>query len=311
MSIKILIKFEGNSHGALEKSSKLGVPKSWQKKTVGDVIGLFTKAYNAKSDFQLVPEDIHLVGEDGEKLYSDVQVSLSLGDHCDYFLREGKHVKHAAVAAIPVNAEGKSFVKCKNYGCQQYFDEDASEAENLCQHHTGPPIFHDTVKYWSCCDNNKAYDFESFQAINGCHTGTHSIVDPAVSIHSRHTIFEGAEEAGKAAAAPQLKSISDFNATEGGPTAAEEFGRILRQERKSSRREDGTAKCQRKGCGKSFLFEDNNDDAACVYHEGQPIFHDAVKFWSCCADKKCYDFDSFLAVPGCAKGLHDDGVIAL
>lgn len=44
---------------------------------------------------------------------------------------------------------------------------------------------------------------------------------------------------------------------------------------------------------------------------GNAVFHDAVKFWSCCADKKCYDFESFLAVPGCATGFHDDGVIDL
>ena len=43
MSIKVLIKFEGNLQGALEKSSKLAIPKSWSTKTVADVIGLFTK----------------------------------------------------------------------------------------------------------------------------------------------------------------------------------------------------------------------------------------------------------------------------
>jgi len=42
---------------------------------------------------------------------------------------------------------------------------------------------------------------------------------------------------------------------------------------------------------------------------GNPVFHDAIKLWSCCPDKKCYDFDEFMAVPGCAQGVHDDGVI--
>jgi hypothetical protein len=44
---------------------------------------------------------------------------------------------------------------------------------------------------------------------------------------------------------------------------------------------------------------------------GNPVFHDAIKLWSCCPDKKCYDFETFLAVPGCATGFHDDGVIDL
>ena len=124
MSIKVLIKFDGNLLGALEKSSKLAIPKSWSTKTVGDVVGLFTKAYNVKSEIKLVKEDMHLVDEGGQKLHSDASVSTTLGDHCDYTLKEGVHIKHAAADAIPTNAAGKAFVKCKNYGCQQHFDED-------------------------------------------------------------------------------------------------------------------------------------------------------------------------------------------
>ena len=81
-------------------------------------------------------------------------------------------------------------------------------------------------------------------------------------------------------------------------------------ERKSTRKEDGTAKCLRKGCQKVFKFDENNSDACC-YHKGEPVFHDTYKYWSCCADKKCFEFDAFMAVPGCAVGFHDDGVIDL
>lgn len=316
MSIKVLIKYQGNGEGALEKNSKLVIPKSWSTKAVVDVIGLFTKAYNAKSEVQLVPADMHLVGEDGVKIYSDALVNMVLGDHCEYNLVPGIYVKHEPKEEIRVNAAGKAFVKCKNYGCQKMFDEDdTSEDANTCQHHSGPPIFHDTMKCWSCCRDRKAYDFENFQLILGCTMGKHSTEDPSIALHSRHTVFAEAEAAGTQAtettAAP-LRSIADYNTKEGGTTAAEEFGKVLRQERKSSRHaSDGTAKCQRKGCNQSFVVSTNTDKAACSHHSGQPVFHDAIKFWSCCPDKKCYDFDSFLAVPGCSRGLHDDGVVDL
>lgn len=109
-----------------------------------------------------------------------------------------------------------------------------------------------------------------------------------------------------------MKSISDYNAQNPtASTAAASAVKTVTGERKSSRSVDNlSAKCQRKGCQKQFLIS-NNCDAACVFHDGHPIFHDAVKFWSCCPDKKCYDFDEFLAVPGCKVGLHDDGVIEL
>ena len=41
------------------------------------------------------------------------------------------------------------------------------------------------------------------------------------------------------------------------------------------------------------------------------MFHDTLKFWSCCPEKKCFEFDTFMAVPGCVTGFHDDGVIEL
>lgn len=43
------------------------------------------------------------------------------------------------------------------------------------------------------------------------------------------------------------------------------------------------------------------------YHKGKPVFHDGEKYWSCCPQKKCIDFESFMKVPGCVTGKHDDG----
>jgi cysteine and histidine-rich domain-containing protein len=36
-----------------------------------------------------------------------------------------------------------------------------------------------------------------------------------------------------------------------------------------------------------------------------PVFHDALKGWSCC-NKKSTDFSTFLSYPGCTKGQHSN-----
>jgi hypothetical protein len=62
---------------------------------------------------------------------------------------------------------------CKNYGCQNSFT-DATNSDEACCHHTGAPIFHDTRKWWSCCEQHKVYDFDGLFAIQGCARGRHS-----------------------------------------------------------------------------------------------------------------------------------------
>ncbi|KAL3889526.1 hypothetical protein ACJMK2_001864, partial [Sinanodonta woodiana] len=62
--------------------------------------------------------------------------------------------------------------------------------------------------------------------------------------------------------------------------------------------------CNNKGCGKQFDPEDNGPEL-CTYHPGAPIFHDALKGWSCCK-KRSSDFTEFLNIPGCTKGKHSN-----
>merc|ERR1711963_421294 len=58
--------------------------------------------------------------------------------------------------------------------------------------------------------------------------------------------------------------------------------------------------CYNKGCGKHFNPKENTEDS-CLYHPGGPIFHDALKGWSCCK-KRVTDFTEFLNIKGCTKG---------
>ncbi|XP_063136101.1 integrin beta-1-binding protein 2 isoform X1 [Rattus norvegicus] len=60
--------------------------------------------------------------------------------------------------------------------------------------------------------------------------------------------------------------------------------------------------CYNKGCGQHFDPNTNLPDS-CRYHPGVPIFHDALKGWSCCR-KRTVDFSEFLNIKGCTVGPH-------
>ncbi|RYY83526.1 hypothetical protein EON63_11035 [archaeon] len=295
MSKKIYIHMQ--EEGYPSQTSKIQVPKTWTEKTVTDVIKLFSDAYNKKNpDFQLELNKIHFATKEGEKIYSNDLVGSAIEDLSDYYIKFGIHVRESLVEVVDKDA-----IRCKNYGCNQYYKE-VDNHDVACCHHTGPPVFHDTAKYWSCCADRKAYDFETFQTLTGCATGRHSNTAQQVTIAASPNAVAMSE-----APPTVLKSIADFNTTN--PTAATAASSAIKStERKSTRNADGTARCQRKGCQKTFKIEENSA-TSCVHHVGNPVFHDAVKVWSCCPDKKCYDFDEFLAVPGCAVGWHDDGVL--
>ncbi|KAJ9586871.1 hypothetical protein L9F63_019553, partial [Diploptera punctata] len=60
---------------------------------------------------------------------------------------------------------------CKNGGCKQVYEGPTSVA-NSCQHHPGYPIFHEGLKFWSCCQR-RTTDFNSFLEQQGCVIGQH------------------------------------------------------------------------------------------------------------------------------------------
>ena len=58
--------------------------------------------------------------------------------------------------------------------------------------------------------------------------------------------------------------------------------------------------CYNFGCGKTFNPE-TITDTSCCFHPGAPVFHDALKGWSCCR-KRTTDFTEFMNIPGCTRG---------
>ncbi|MFO0131381.1 MAG: cysteine and histidine-rich domain-containing protein [bacterium] len=63
----------------------------------------------------------------------------------------------------------------------------------------------------------------------------------------------------------------------------------------------GFYKCVNKGCLKEY---DPNNEGECNYHKGGPVFHDCVKFWSCCKTET-WDWDDFMKLPTCTVGKHE------
>jgi hypothetical protein len=310
MSLKVYLHYE--LAGVPHKTSKLSVPKKWvAEKLVSDVIELFTDSYNKANPNDAIEKDeVHLIDSNEEKIYSNEIIGNVLQDRYDYRIKHGRYLRGEARETKGEGSTGKSStsLRCRNYGCNQHYEESENH-ETACRHHVAPPIFHDCIKGWSCCKDRKAYDWEGFQEIEGCTLGPHSTVDPKIQFAASPTV-SAANAAEEKNPGPVIKSIADFNQQNpDAASAANSAIKTLSAPRKSSRNEDGiTAKCQNKGCQKVFNLSENSS-TACTYHGGQPVFHDAIKYWSCCPGRKCYDFESFLEVPGCCNGYHDDGVI--
>eukprot|EP00512_Aurantiochytrium_limacinum_P008484 CAMPEP_0171549632 /NCGR_PEP_ID=MMETSP0960-20121227/6554_1 /TAXON_ID=87120 /ORGANISM="Aurantiochytrium limacinum, Strain ATCCMYA-1381" /LENGTH=337 /DNA_ID=CAMNT_0012098353 /DNA_START=53 /DNA_END=1066 /DNA_ORIENTATION=+ len=64
-------------------------------------------------------------------------------------------------------------VRCEHFGCQKWYAESENN-DHACRYHSKPPVFHDTRKFYSCCEDKVAWDWDSFEAIEGCCVGPHS-----------------------------------------------------------------------------------------------------------------------------------------
>jgi len=78
--------------------------------------------------------------------------------------------KQSAKIADPADPHADQ--TCRNKGCGEKFTE-ATNADQACTFHPGPPIFHERQKGWSCC-NKICYDFDEFMNIPPCAKGRHN-----------------------------------------------------------------------------------------------------------------------------------------
>ena len=62
---------------------------------------------------------------------------------------------------------------CANKGCADKSFLPEENNDQACKHHSGEAIFHDLKKYWSCCSDKPAYDFDDFMKLPTCSVGEH------------------------------------------------------------------------------------------------------------------------------------------
>lgn len=270
-----------------EYKLKMDIPASWMESPCERLLLFFIKTFNGKNpDAPLNAEDAEMkIG--GVLLKTRDTVSSCVREYNDIIVLHRK-------AAEPMDLhEGEEL--CTNFGCGKYFKEEEN-ADGSCNCHTKPPVFHDLEKFWGCCPDMKAVEFDAFQAIPSCHVGRHSTANkpfamPKGEISNVPLTSEQAAVQAQSTAPVyedrQTRGPREFEHAAAGPQEVV----------------DGKAKCRNFGCAKVFDVAENSD-TACSYHSGGPIFHEGRKWWSCCPEKKFDDFDGFTALPGCATGSH-------
>lgn len=232
--------YEDNLNADLHKTLKITLPKSWKTGPTSKLVSQFCEFYNASSqgaDHKLDEADLHLsiLQEDNSLVHlpSDAIIQDVIGDRQNVFIRHGPATTLAALREeedaerLLEEEHKKNTVACTHFGCKNRFPPGGPYPD--CVHHTAPPVFHETVKFWSCCPNQKAYDWNDFESIKGCATGKCSDVKKD---QSQKLFLGGTDLRAELHGAAELKSIDDFNKAEaaGGTNAApilERFQKVL------------------------------------------------------------------------------------
>ncbi|BFZ09580.1 hypothetical protein BsWGS_12619 [Bradybaena similaris] len=207
---------------------------------------------------------------------------------------------------------------CYNKGCGHKFRFEEN-SQTACVYHPGGPIFHDALKGWSCC-KKRVSDFTEFLNIKGCTVGYHSNVKPPETEKQQEPVKPSKENIYQLQTEPKHRqpvvppqarpsedeAMTDLN-TSVGPSLRTHLEQLsLNVGEEAEAVDDGQVKigtsCNNKGCKASYEGEHSNSEA-CVYHPGHPVFHEGMKFWTCC-QRKTTDFDAFLNQEGCETGSH-------
>lgn len=211
-------------------------------------------------------------------------------------------------------------LQCYNKGCGAKFDSQSNK-EDSCQYHPGAPVFHDAMKGWSCC-KKRSTDFTEFLNFPGCTRGTHSNVKPAEPEKPAKEDIPDVEEvkveAPRQPAPAQVieRPSEDESMQRLKVTVSPSLTKALeKQLQQMSLQQNSTGdvnvdsktvavgtSCKNCGCKATYQSE-ASDLETCQYHPGVAIFHEGMKYWSCC-NRKTSDFSNFLDQEGCASGKH-------
>ncbi|KRT81557.1 hypothetical protein AMK59_5843 [Oryctes borbonicus] len=197
-------------------------------------------------------------------------------------------------------------VQCYNRGCGQKYELDKN-TDDSCRHHPGEPFFHDAYKGWSCC-NKKCTDFTEFLNIKGCMVSKHCNVkppEPEKLVENIPDVVAVTEV--KPLQQPMTRPPYNTPMIKIEPEIASSVKRDFQSPTESNTDvhsaeiKIGTS-CKNRGC--TTIYEGpSSDSGTCTYHPGVPIFHEGLKYWSCC-QRRTTDFNAFLNQVGCETGQH-------
>lgn len=194
--------------------------------------------------------------------------------------------------------------KCTRLGCLKEYKEEENK-DGSCVYHDGKPIFHELKKGWTCC-NQVVYDWDEFQKLKGCRVGQHTDVKNSFEFFKSQNAqgnsqTENANDIVKNEPKPVIIDINEYE---------KEQKRIADEKKKNEvvnteplKNGEGKLYCSNAGCTLKVYKEEENNDIACKYHEGKPVFHDLKKYWTCCKTET-WDWDEFMKLPTCAVGKH-------
>jgi len=201
---------------------------------------------------------------------------------------------------------------CYNRGCGQRFSQEDNH-EEACRHHIGVPVFHDAYKGWSCC-KKKCTDFTEFLNIKGCTVSKHSNIKPPEpekpQTESNNDVIEYTPPLPKVASLvrPPFDSPLVVLNPEVSPALRDQLSQISNTAQVEDSSYNGVGNvpvgttCKNNSC--KMVYEGPETlSTSCIHHPGYPVFHEGLKFWSCCT-KRTTDFNAFLEQVGCTTGDH-------
>ncbi|RXG68155.1 Cysteine and histidine-rich domain-containing protein [Armadillidium vulgare] len=210
-----------------------------------------------------------------------------------------------------LNNEDEKIYICYNKGCGMKFKKSENNEDSCC-YHAGAPIFHDAYKGWSCC-NKRSTDFTTFLNTKGCTKGKHNPVKPEEPIKPKPDSMYKDEVI--TVCPPKSVSLErpDYNTAMERlkTTVSQSLKEALNKEKKVVTEKENEdvdlgikvgESCKNNGCQASYEGEHSNL-GICRHHPGFPVFHEGMKYWSCC-QRKTSDFDNFLQQEGCSSGSH-------
>ncbi|KAL3797427.1 hypothetical protein HJC23_010553 [Cyclotella cryptica] len=231
--MKVFLRYEENDDESTHKTLKITLPKSWKTGPTSRLLDQFIESYNAGKEGEANPLEataMHLsvrrristIGSNSnddtilKDLPSDGIVIELISDRDDVYVchspsRTSSEINSEREAQLKKEKEEKkNQSQCVHFGCNKRFPKGGPYPD--CHYHSGPPVFHETAKFWSCCPDKKAYDWESFQSLPTCQSGTCTDVREE-SDAPRKEFLGGCDLREQISVGPKLRSIDDFNAS--------------------------------------------------------------------------------------------------